>query len=426
MRPVKFFTVLIVAFALLLMLYRGPLRALYRGGGGDFATPYVAALRLLQHRDPYLCCGTFGSDWVGRGGSMDNLPDISGQHPVYPPTSLTVLLPFALLRWRAALLIEVLLTTIGLLTVIAVYAWKLHLQGSIRLIPFFLALTLLLSPLHTGIALGNLGILSFVIAAVALFVASRYEASAGALLALAICMKPNVAMPVLLFLLFKKHWRPLLSCIFCCVGVLTFSAAELSLVNPSWRNQYRENINFLVGPNGDASYVPRYADMLNLQNPLFAAMHSRLGAELGAWIITSFLLVLWVRYGRATSDEPAALASVSCFWLIGLLPIYQRGYNAGALVLVVAWAFMSLAHLQARLTLWLIPVFILPGFTVIYVHSLTGDPNTFELSGIFKAFVLCHQTWTIVAIALLQLSYLRRRARESLGDPKFEDPAQAS
>jgi hypothetical protein len=392
-----------------LFLARGPVRGLYRGGGGDFATPYIAAIRLSKGHDPYACCGTFEQEWTASGAPRNDPMDMSGQHPIYPPTTLVLMLPFASFRWRTALSLYIAATSCATVLLILCFAhfvgrdWYSHRR--LVMVSFSLAL----APIHTGIAVGNLSAPAFVLSGFAVLLAyRRYDILAGITLAMGLCIKPSMAAALFLYFIFTARWRLIFSSAAGCVGVLIATWIKFHSINPVWLEHYRRNVAFLFGPLGSASYQPLYADSINLQNPLFAIFQSTLFAESIAWGIALMLCAFWIRSQHIAwkAGGKWSWASVGSLWLIGLLPIYQRSYNAGILVLALVWAFRNLDRRAARVAICLASVFLIPGYTILYELANSKGAHSFEQTEIFKALVLCHATWALVGIICTLLVYV--------------------
>jgi hypothetical protein len=398
--------------ALLLFFVRGPLRALH-GEGGDFATPYVAAVRLLQAHDPYDPLN-FNRDLGSRGGPSDALGP-SSQRAVYPPTTLLLLAPFALVRWPAALALYVLLCSAGTLVLI----WRLaRLLGPLnRRSPrsrgvVFAAFALALAPIHTAIGLGNLSAVALLGCGFALLAAeSREDVAAGCLLAVALCLKPTTAAAVLLLFLLLRRWRALGACALACLLALAATAVIVRPLDPIWQQHYLDNLRYQVGAEGAASFTGAYADTVNLQTPLFLLLHrpplqlSAQQVDLLAWAIAAAFALLWLVLclrKRLLSGAWSWLA-VASLCIIGLLPIYQRNYSVGLVLFVLLWAFQALPAGAARIALGLCACLLVPGRSLL-THFVEPhlDP-AFAAGPIWHGVILSYVTWTLVLLVCLML-----------------------
>jgi hypothetical protein len=399
--------ILALFLAALLFLVRGPLRAL-RSEGGDFATPYVAAVRLLQAHDPYDPLN-FNRDLGSRGGPSDALGP-SSQRAVYPPTTLLLLAPFALVRWRAALALYVLLCSAGTLVLIWRLARLLGPWSSRSLV--FAAFALALAPIHTAIGLGNLSALALLGCGFALLAAEeRADLAAGCFLALALCLKPTTAAAVLLLFLLLRRWRALGACALACLLALAATAVIVRPIDPIWQQHYLDNLRYQVGAEGAASFTGAYADTVNLQTPLFLLLHRaplQLSAQLVdfiAWAIAAALALLWLLLclrKRLLSGAWSWLA-VASLCIIGLLPIYQRNYSVGLVLFVLLWAFQALSAGSARSALGLCTGLLVPGRSLL-THFVEPHLTPAIAAGpIWHGVILSYVTWTLVLLVCLML-----------------------
>ena len=142
----------------------------------DLAAPYTSARLWLAGANPYNPFKFFAA-WQAGGAPVLGLSDyVSGSHSVYPPPTLLLMTPFALLQWPAAVHLFVL---IGLAFYFAaLYAmlrlgWPQHRRpadlAQEPLALLFVAFALGLAPVHT--AFHSLNIVLFATCAAMLAVA---------------------------------------------------------------------------------------------------------------------------------------------------------------------------------------------------------------------------------------------------------------
>jgi hypothetical protein len=126
-------------------LLRGPFRA-NSAYVNDFAAPYTATRLWLQHRNPYDSTAFFPT-WHAAGAPKGKLAgNPSGTHPVYPPSTLVVLIPFALLPWPIAVKTLTLLSATLYIAVLPLLATFLPGTWRDPIKPAFLASGLALAP----------------------------------------------------------------------------------------------------------------------------------------------------------------------------------------------------------------------------------------------------------------------------------------
>ncbi len=142
-----------------LFLLRGPLRA-NSGYVNDFAAPYTATRLWLQHRNPYDATAFFPT-WHDAGAPTGKVAgNPSGTHPVYPPPTLVVLIPFALLPWPIAVKALTVLSVALYIAVIPLLASFLPGTWRDPIKPAFLAFGLALAPTHSGLHVTNVACLA--------------------------------------------------------------------------------------------------------------------------------------------------------------------------------------------------------------------------------------------------------------------------
>jgi hypothetical protein len=430
---------LLLAFVVLLaasdFLLRGPLRG---DGSRDLVSPYVSSYSLLHGKNPY-AVADFGRTFFAAGGTPELFPNFSGMHSIYPPFSIAVFSPFALLSMTYAIVVYKALCTLLYIGLILLLARRVGegWRSPARLA--FVAFSLGLSAIQTGIHVANLSILSFVVCGFALLLAlNGKEVLAGILLALGACLKPTDAMAfVILFLLYKR--RASISLIVTSVVALAVSFSFMRGIAPAWKLDYAASLRFMFSPAGAASFTnpgPGHYDLLNLQVPLFEILRNPLAANVLAWVIGLALTAWWLYVfaplssGRRPprSERSLSWLAVSSLTLIALLPTYQRNYNLAVVVFTLLWAFANLRLPIAKAILLLSTLFLTPGEALLKtrVHSPVLIDGFF-----WRAFVLPHATWILLAITCLLLTQAQRdravqprEPRETLPQPaqSFNDP----
>jgi hypothetical protein len=401
---------LVLSFGLFLI--RGPLRAA-SSGGGDLGIPYVATLRMLHGQNPYACCGSFEQEWRQAGATRYTM-DAGGQHLMYPPSTLVLFVPLALLPWKAAFAVFTALCCLATLAVICRLALYVGESWSDPRRLFMVAFALALAPVHTGIAVGNLSAFTFPLCCIAMLLAAEdLDLFAGTLLAVVLCLKPTAGIAVVAYALLLGRWRLIASMAAVAGGVSALGLLAMQRIDRAWETDYKRNIDFIFAPGGGSSYKETYANSLNLQNPLFALLHNTTATEILTWALTSALALSWiVGYLRVPHSRRRWEWSSAGFWgLLALLPVYQRNYTGGVIVIALVWAFDNLDLLAAKLTVWFSLPFLVPGNNFLYQLAYSDRGRPFERTGAYKAFVMCHMTWCIVAVAWLLLVYCWKTGR---------------
>jgi Glycosyltransferase family 87 len=410
-----------------LFLIRGPLRA-DSGYVNDFAAPYTATRLWLQHRNPYDSAAFFPT-WHAAKAPLGKVPgNPSGTHPIYPPPTLVVLIPFAFLPWPVAVKALTLLST-GLYLA-AILFLATFLPGSWRdpIRPAFLAFALVFAPTHSALHVSNVACLasSLLLLAICLFLRSpntrRTNLVPIACLTLSICIKPTLGLLLLPYFLWTRAWRTLAITIALCLAITAVSLYPLLSLGSAWLTSLRENIA-VVFTNGGAADVSEQSnlrfDRIDLQVPLYALLHSRAAASVVATLIAAALLLLWFKSTPTPHDDSLSvialdhhLLRIATLLAISILPFYQRYYSAMILLIPILWAFRSLstpAFRRASLwTLALSSVFLI-NTEAIFARSPLLPALTLRLSFLTNFLVGPHLCWLLFALAILLLATLRQQ-----------------
>jgi hypothetical protein len=397
----------LVALAGTELLLRGTLRA---SKGTDLAAVYISALRLRHHENPYPF-KDFLNQWHEAGAPADETIDDSGQHPIYPPTALVVMAPLAKLSWPWAIRCYAWACTLGYLGLVYLLArlvgngWR-----SLRRLGF-IAFALGISSVHAGIGQANPSAMVLVLCGYALYLAYGGDRVAcGILLSLAFCVKPASALATVAIILLYGRIRSALT--FLGVSALITSCAALAMlhVDQQWRTDYQSNLQALFHHNGAADFTASNAgrfDLVNLQVPLYSVFGSVRVADTLAIGATAALLVSWLFLFRRDSILRADTywLSAGTLCLIGLLPVYQRNYNAGIILFVAVWAFQNIHELHAKAVLLASIAFLFPGEAFL---RRTGLDMRFSGNALWDGFVMSELTWSIVAVIIVCLLSMPR------------------
>jgi hypothetical protein len=395
-------------------LARGPLRGLTTGGR-DFAAPYVSSLRFIEGRNPY-SHDDFMQSWIASGAPPSSAQNPSGQRSLYPPTTLPVMLPFALLPWPLALAafeaLCVLMFAHCLYRLAATVGdgWNSWARTS------FVACGLTLSPIQTGLSTANVSVLGFLLCLYSLLYARDNKwIQVGALLGLALCLKPNIAIVVFAYFLFSRRWK-LLSVSAGLACILTAAAfLRMQSLPRIWIVDYKSNFAYVFGAGGVADFAsPSSArfDMLNLQVPLFQILHTTKATNLTTYSLVAVLTLVWLILFLHNPKLEQGWAAPAALLLLGLLPIYQRNYNAGFVLLALLWGFQHFHSATGKCVVAVSAVFLFPGEaslrqTSVHVAWLQGNSLWLE-AGLFP-----HATWAILVLALILMHVMATAPTQS-------------
>ncbi|HEY6413328.1 MAG TPA: glycosyltransferase family 87 protein [Edaphobacter sp.] len=416
-------------------LLRGPLRA-DSGYVNDFAAPYTATRLWLQNRNPYDSTAFFPT-WHAAGAPTGKVAgNPSGTHPVYPPPTLVVLIPFALLPWPIAVKALTLLSAalyIALLPLLASF-----LPGTWRdpLKPAFLASGLALAPTHSALHVANIACLAatLLLFAVYFFLLSRQQQRinlpAILCLTLSICLKPTLGLLFLPYLLWTRAWRTLASTLAISAAITAASLYPLLSLGSIWLTSLRENLA-VVFTNGGAADISEQSltrfDRIDMQLPLYAILHSRTAASVFATLIAATLLLFWFKSPPAPQTRLAAqpnlaqhILQIAALLAIGLIPFYQRYYSAMVLLLPILWAFRSLSQSpsrsSARWVLALSSIFLI-NTEAIFSRSSFLPTLTARFPLLTSLALGPHLCWLLLLLAIILLA---TSAQQNSIDPTEE------
>jgi hypothetical protein len=417
---------LAVLFTSGVFLLRGPLRA-DSGYVNDFAAPYTATRLWLQHRNPYDSTA-FLPTWHDAGAPKGKVAgNPSGTHPVYPPPTLVVLIPFALLPWPIAVKTLTLLSATLYIAVLLLLASFLPATWRDPIKPAFLAFGLALAPTHSGLHVTNVACLAATLLFFAIYFLlrsrpERVNLPAIACLTLSICLKPTLGLLLIPYLLWARAWRILTATLAISAAITATSLYPLLSLGSAWLSSLRENIA-VVFTNGGAADVSEQSlarfDRIDMQLPLYALLHSRTAASVLATLIAAALLLFWFKFTPDTQDHPPSGAAldqhilqIATLLAIGLLPFYQRFYSAMIVLLPVLWAFRTLSQptcrVRSRWILALSSVFLLNTEAAFTRSSLLPSLTTrFPL--LTNLVLGPHLCWLLLLLAILLLTTPRNK-----------------
>ena len=401
----------------------------------DLAAPYLSTRLWLQGANPYDPLAAL-KVWYASGGAHLPYIGIDGAaYSVYPPPTLMLTFPLALLRWHPAVYVFMML---GMMVYAAVVyglvrlGWPQHRSLSSvshdPLAMYFIAFALGFAPIHTAFHSMNIVLFSCcaaILATLASFSELRLNIirkprprAVGLLVGIgvsaAILIKPTTGIFLLPWLVRERRWRWLAGILTACIAVTALSfGLLLARQGLSWLPDYQQNVTglFTHGGNADVSAVnPNNTDRIDLQMPAFAALGNRTLASAAAAIVYVGLLIAFLQRagwrkssdGRGEVENPldlSLLVAAGCLAL-GLLPSYSRVYSAIVLLPLVFWCFHHLQFKSARWILLLLADFLLNTSAIV---RLIGE----KLGLIARAPRLWdftiggHTCWLLLAVGCL-------------------------
>lgn len=312
----------------------------------DFSNIQTGAQCLLAGCDPY-DSAALNAEALRRHDAKGEIWQMS---PVYPPSSLILALPYQAFRWPlAAQLFDL---TAGMLAAICagLMLWRFR----IRLWdpPALILLALIASQATQGaLDYANPALLEAGLATLAcllLLQHRRLDWPASLALGLALALKPQLALGVVVVLLLRRdtHIAAAKSCAIALLLVLVgLMSYRLRLGSFQYLETLHHAFSLSVAPLASSDYRSYYSfEFLNLQTSLATIPHlGRRSITALAWIIAAALglaAAILARKSGALERRPWTMIALG--QIISLLPVYHRGYDRViALILIPAAAELA-------------------------------------------------------------------------------------
>lgn len=395
---------------------RGPLRAARLDGWNDFLSPYIQSKAWTQGRDPY-SVNVFLSGWpatldrpgfVAHDAADGTLIAKHGVPSPYPLSSFVLLGPFSLLTWSTAHVAWIVINLLGFACSLAALVSLSGLTLKQPRAQLFLAIGLALTPFHTGIATGNPTVLVVGLCVGAVWAANRkWEKVAGILLAVAVCLKPQVGLCFVFYYLVRRRWS--VAGMACGWSAVITVIAISRLAGVPWLSTYLQINKNVFGPgaiNDFTTLNPVWYNMIDSQVLLWQLVRNAVLANLLALLlgILSVAIWSWLVTKRQNTSE---LLEISCLIVLSLLPVYHRFYDAALLILPLAWSLMVVKGQPKRQTLLILSCilpFLIPGASIL--NQLAENrriSGAISSSWWWNAVVMSHEVWSLLVLGLLLL-----------------------
>ncbi|MBZ5547274.1 MAG: DUF2029 domain-containing protein [Acidobacteriia bacterium] len=424
---------LILWFLILLsgteFIVRGPLRFAHARDFNDFISPYIQSKAWMKGMDPYSPASLVRlwpreaeqPEFLEKDLVNGTLVLRRGIPTAYPLTALFVLAPMTILPWPLAHAVWLVINVMAYAFMGLSLASLMHLQWNELRTYVFCAFLLALAPFHTGLAAGSIAIVVVSITAVVCLAAERrHDILAGTLLAIAVSLKPQIALPFLLYFLLCRRWRLAGTAIGIVALVAALAVLRLTIAGAPWLGNYLDDnrILFSRGSLGDFTEAnPIRFGLVNLQVLHYVLFHDRATAN-GLALTVGILAGLWWLFllSRRSANGRHLLA-LSALVVISLLPVYHRLYDASLLVFPLAWSLTELRgkiRSLGNITFCLILPFLVPGGTLLEQMQLRGYVGaTVRGTWWWSAMVMPHQVWAILILSVVLLKAMRWTLHES-------------
>ncbi len=354
--------------------------------------------------------------------------------PLYPPFTLALFTPLASLNYAHGALLFYLLT----LAVCAVVCLRVLIASpELADVPAIwrgLLLCLLMASPETRWALGN-GNPIVLVTALLLFCCfdaePRWRWLRVLAFALAVLLKPQVALPFALPLLVKKEdGRRMLVrafAVMCAVAAAALAWCARRPGTAAWASDLKSNLALGAARGNTMSLTERafvFDPRLNLAY-LFGYWISspRLDALLtGAVLLVGCVALCWAVVRSARRDRRQWALAVAATAALTLLPVYHRSYDALLLIVALPWVLVATRIRRQAVLAWC-ALLLIAASTVIWARHLPlrwrgvqGVEQPASLIGF-----LTHRTHALIVLALgvlLLVALLRNDSDESIPDTK--------
>jgi hypothetical protein len=321
-----------------------------KNGGtlGDFRAVYFAARTAISHHDPYKV-EEFLQVYRQEGGYIPAEPmrrlGFSRSVPICVnlPSTILVVLPFALIGWGPAHLIWMALVPASLILA----SWLIWDMAGARAPTLTLVLLcVVLANCENLIQSGNSSGLavSLCVVGVWCFFKRRYEWTGIVCFAFGLALKPTAIGLIWLFLLLlrgtyrRRAWQ------IAALALILLAAGTVwvAQVSPHWFQEWRTNIAVTsatgdVNDPGPTSFANRGVGMIvSLQAVISLFRDDPHIYNPVAYLLGGSLLLIWLAVTfRSRLTEEGRWLAIASLAALGLLPIYHRQYDTKLLLLAI-------------------------------------------------------------------------------------------
>jgi len=442
---------MLILLAAVEFIVRGPLRFSRSLDFNDFVSPVVQTRAWLNGADPYEPASLMQfwpsdiqrPDFLRSDSVSGTLIVKRGIPTAYPPTSFVLLTPFAVIpSWRVSAPLWIGLCA-AMFAGMLVAMWRFGDFASQTNHGYLLiALVLGLAPFHTGFAAGSIAILVVPLCALAFFWAQNWKVVSAVLTAVVIGLKPQIGLPLLFYFCLRKQWKLTWVSLSVLVVIAVAAITRLAISHTPWLSNYAMDNTVLLGQGslGDFTELnPLRFGLINCQVLTYVIFGKRSVANLAGFSVAGFLGLAWLYLffrtpvsrtlvsrtlvsrtlvSRTPELEGETLAA-SALFVISLLPVYHRFYDASLLIFPLIWACLALRNFPERrhgiIALVLIAPFFIPGGTVL--QQLTANqriPVSIGQSWWWRVIIMPHEIWALLLLAVVLLSAMHANIKMKL------------
>jgi len=352
----------------------------------DFVTLYAGAICITHACNPYSVPDLDKVLVNARGSSIKQ--DWSDQLPIYPPTTLVLLLPLSLLSYKSA---TILWYSLSLATYVFGLCWLFLFSSALGETPFIARVGVVLLGLHFPKMLQCLGFgnPSLIVTGLLLFCVFDVAESRKILrllcVAIACLLKPPLALPLVALVLFKNPKRTrdgwtataVLALLFLTLGLYTLLAPGMA----HWRLDLSQNLasGERGGMNPSLRGLPSNT-LLNIATLPGYFVTNPLSIRLISFAVVATLAILYlIALNRLRKDAlwetQGYFLAVATLAVLTLLPVYHRFCDIGVLLLAVPWVLQEFSRRpkwQAWLSALLLALLYFSWERRIHLDQLAG------------------------------------------------------
>jgi hypothetical protein len=413
----RFIGISLLAVALLQLGFRGMQRARHDIPLWDFASVHSAVRTWIHGGDPYDLSAVVAT-W--REAKIFTGRDASYFATVYPPTSLLLIVPLALLPAGVAMWLWLLLTLVLLAIQFAALMDMARLSWRDSRGLLLVGAALVSAPFQFGILAGQLSIPAISLCIIAFWCAgNRKERLAGVILGLASALKPQLGGPLIIYYLVQKRQSIAGPAVVCGTMILLIAVAAMRISHIGWIAGWTHSIALTTQPGNVNDYgraAPFRDEIVDLKMLVVSliddsrALRAAIGLielALVAWYVRSFLK-------REKWNERIELVALAGFSGLILLPIYHRVYDMALLSTALAWALAELDGPARRRAIGLLipmAVFLIPFDIVKSVGTRFHQLGEISRTGWWQAMFAPHYAWGLLALTIGLIWVMGRPSR---------------
>lgn len=381
-------------------LSRGALRA--TSNSGDFAVFYTGARAWAYGTNPY---DLENLKRVAR--QAGGVPENSLHTSSYPPATFVILAPVSLLPWGQAKVVWAAINTIAIFMLAYGVVTLAGLRVRSPLGMLLAAAVLGLSPIHTGVHVGQLTpLLAACLALAYLLDDKRRIWLGGVLLALVTAMKPQIGLVFIAFEGVRTRFKVVSSALLFTGTIFVVALGWLAINGVEWWQSWYNNYHsFMYGGAGDPTAVnaSRF-QLLNLHYPLSMFIDNRAVVQIITLSFVGMLGVAAVIVLSRHRTRNAELLGMSIFGVLSLLVVYHRYYSAILLAFPLAWAILQCRRglrVLPMISLVIMAVFLVPSASILDRAVGKGIvPASVADSWWWQGLVMPHQVYALVALSI--------------------------